>query len=123
LQVWSLEHDKKVNPSASNPIVGVDGNSRNNYHIDGYRLPLVREVNVNSFDERVLVIEENPGHHEQLLSKRNTNETVQSRRVFLVKSRDNSWAQHYLNWDSDKTRNYKTAKTLASRKRKSQKKK
>jgi hypothetical protein len=122
LQVWSLEYDKKVNTSESHPIVGVDGNNRNNCNIDGYRLPVVQEVDVNSFDERVLVIEENPGNHEQLLCKRNTNETVQSRRVFLVKSRDNSWALQYLHWDSDKTRNYKTAKAQASRKRKLRKK-
>jgi hypothetical protein len=114
LQVWSLEYDNKVNTSASNnPIIGVDGNTTNNYN-DKYRLPLVREVDVNSFDERGLAIEENPGNHEQLLCKRNTIETVRSRTVFLVENRDNSWAQHYLNWDSDKTRNYETAKVQAS---------
>jgi hypothetical protein len=123
LQVWSLEYDKKVNTSALHPIVGVDGNNKNNCIIDRYRLPLVREVDVNSFDKRVLVIEENPGNHEQLLCKRNTNETVRYRRVFLVKSRDNSWAHQYLHWDSDKTRNYETAKAQANKKKKSRKKK
>ena len=122
MQVWSLEYDKKVNISASNPIIGVDGNTTNNY-IDGYRLPLVREVDVNSFDKRVLVIEENPGNHKQLQCKRNSIDTVCSRRVFLVKDRDNSWAQHYLIWNSDHTRNYDSAKVQASRKRKLQKKK
>jgi hypothetical protein len=35
LQVWSLEYDKKVNTSASHPIVGVDWITRNNCYIDG----------------------------------------------------------------------------------------
>ena len=43
LQVWTLEYDKNVNDSASNPIIGVDGETRHNYN-DGYRLPMVREA-------------------------------------------------------------------------------
>ena len=77
LQVWSLEYDRKVNISGTNPIIGVDRLTRHIY-IDGYRLPLVREVDVNSFDERTLVIEENSGNHKQLQCKRNSIDTVRS---------------------------------------------
>ena len=121
LQVWTLEYDKIVNVTASNPLIKVDGKRRHSF-IGGYREPLVREVDVNSFDKRVLVIEKNPGNHKHLQCKRNSNATVCSRRVFLVKDRDKSWAGHYLNWNSDQTREYKFVKKKADRKSKPQNK-
>jgi hypothetical protein len=111
LQVWTLEYNKKVN--------GVAGTSNVN-SVLGYREPTIREVDVNSFDKRVLVIEENPGLYEHLKCKQNSNATICSRRAFLVKDRDNSWAEHYLHWNSDITRQYKHVGQKAKRRNISQ---
>jgi hypothetical protein len=91
--------------TASNHIFDVDGIRRQRIK-GGYREPPVREVDVNYYDERVLVMKENPGNHEHLRCKLNSIATVRSRRVFLVKDRDKSWAKHYLNWNSNQTRKY-----------------
>ena len=121
LQVWTLENDKKVNVTASNHPI--DANGKKRHHIKGgYREPLVREVDVNCFDERVLVIEDNPGNHEHLQCKLNCIATVCYRRVFLVRDRDKSWARHYLHWNLDQTRQHKKSEEKTDQKRKSQKK-
>lgn len=105
IQQWSLEYNNPVNVDPTKALLSVDGKKRTDEKIRSYREPTLRDVPVDAFDKRVLVIEENPGIH-QHIEDSNDMGVSGSNTILLVKDRDKHWADQFLNWDSKRTRRY-----------------
>jgi hypothetical protein len=93
LQQWTLEYgNSKKGVIKEKPVM--------------YREPTLYEVSVDSIEDRILAIEESRGVRETLICKRNSKQTVLSRKVLVVKDRDSIWPLQFENWDSAHTRKY-----------------